>query len=189
MKFKVENICKKYKNNDVLKSFTYTFESGLYLLIGVNGAGKSTLLKIIAKVISPSNEDYIINEIKTAYLCEKCELSNENVLTFLNCVKKLNNSKTNIKELILKWNIPNKNIINLSKGNKQKVAILMMSLTDADVYLFDEPTDALDDSAKKLFCLLIGELLMKDKIVIISTHDKECFTPFMYTEIRLSCGD
>jgi ABC-type multidrug transport system ATPase subunit len=189
MKFEICNITKKYGKNVVLNNFSYSFESGLYLLTGVNGIGKSTLLKIIAKVIYPSNLNFRIERLKVAYLCEKTELSNIGVYSFLQSISKLSRVKINIKELIKKWKIPRRNIMNLSKGNKQKVAILMMILTYADLYLFDEPTDALDTDAKKLFIEYINELLLQGKIVIISTHDKECFKEMKYEELKLECLD
>lgn len=185
MNFSVENIWKKYGKNTVLKSFSYTFESGLYLLTGINGIGKSTLLKIIAKVINPTNSNYNIKSDKVAYLCEKTELSSDKVLVYLKTISKLNNKKIDLKKTIDKWNIPNKNISNLSKGNKQKVAILMMALTNANIYLFDEPTDALDIRGKELFCELIKEFIDLKKIVIICTHEKEYFKNISYKELNL----
>ena len=83
------------------------------------------------------------------------------------------------------WNIPNKNIMNLSKGNKQKVAILMMKYTISDVYLFDEPTDSLDKRGIELFADIIEKLLDENKVVIISTHEPSYFTKFEYNEVKL----
>lgn len=189
MNFKVENITKKYGKNIILNKFSYSFNSGLYLLTGINGIGKSTLLKIIAKVIYPSNLNYKIDREKVAYLCEKMELSNINSYTFLKEISKLNKVDVNVKMLMNKWKIPRRNIMNLSKGNKQKVSLLMMVLLEANIYLFDEPTDALDSFAKDLFVEYISSLLDKEKIVIICTHDKECFINLKYEEIKLGCLD
>lgn len=187
MNFRIENIWKNYGKNEVLKSYSYSFKSGLYLLLGINGVGKSTLLKIIAKVIKPTNYNYSIDTNKVAYLCEKAELSSDNVISYLKSISRLNKRKHDVSKLVKDWNIPNKNISKLSKGNKQKVAILMMMLTDANIYLFDEPTDALDTKAKEMFSNFISELISKDKIVIICTHEKECFKKFSYEELVLKC--
>ena len=188
MIFSIKNITKKYGKNVVINKFSYTFSNGLYLLTGINGVGKSTLLKIIAKVIYPSKLNYFIDEEKVAYLCEKIELLNSNVLSYLKVISKINNKKENLKELTNKWNIPNKNITSLSNGNKQKVAILSMYLAEANVYLFDEPTNALDDNGINLFLEFVNDLISNDKIVIISTHEKEHFTIFKYEEINLKCS-
>ena len=185
MIFNVSNITKKYGKNLVISNFSYSFKSGLYLLTGVNGVGKSTLLKLIARVIYPSNLNFKIDRLKVAYLCEKMELSNVSVYSFLKSISILNKVNVDIKELIKKWKIPKRNIVNLSKGNKQKVSILMMVLLNADIYLFDEPTDALDSDSKMLFLQFIKELVLKEKIVIVSTHDKECFNEVLYEELKL----
>lgn len=188
MKFEIINIHKKYNKLTVLNGFNYEFESGLYLLTGINGIGKSTLLKIIAKVINPTNINYSIDNKKVAYLCEKVELVNSNVVAFLNNIKKLNGVKTDVTKILNDWKVPNKNIGDLSKGNKQKVALIMMRLTKADIYLFDEPTDALDQEGINLFTNIINELLSENKIVVISTHEKSYFNKIDYKEVNLKCG-
>lgn len=189
MEFKIENITKKYGKNIVLNNFSYKFNSGLYLLTGNNGIGKSTLLKLIAKVIYPSNLNYKIDNIKTAYLCEKFDFCNINSYAFLKEISKINKIKIDVSSLMDKWKIPKRNIMNLSKGNKQKIAILMMMLTNVNLYLFDEPTDALDRVSKELFLEFIEGLIDNDKIVIIVTHDKELFTSLNFEEMKLECLD
>lgn len=184
MNLNLENIYKKYNKNVVLNKFNYEFKSGLYLFIGVNGSGKSTTLKIIARLINPTNLNYTLTNAKVAYLCEKIEIGSQRVSSFLKSVKRLNNSSLNIKEEMKKWRLPNKHISNLSKGNKQKCGIIMMMLADCDLYLFDEPTDALDEYSQMLFVGYIEELVKKDKIVIISTHEKSYFKNLKYTEVH-----
>ena len=188
MRFEIKNIYKKYGKNIVLNKLDYVFRDGLYLVRGINGIGKSTLLKTISKIITPSNINYYIDKNKVAYLCEKVELANLKPQEFLNSICKINKSKHNIKEDLIKWNIPNKKIYNLSKGNKQKVALLMMRYTIADLYLFDEPTDSLDEQGIILFEEMISELLSDGKIVIISTHEPSYFKNFKYEVLDLCSG-
>ena len=188
MNFNIKNIHKKYHRNYVLRRVDLNFQEGIYLVTGINGIGKSTLLKIIAKVINPTNTNYIIDDVKTAYLCEKIELVNNRPFPFLKAICNINKVKYDVKKDLNLWNIPNKNITNLSKGNKQKVAILMMKYTNADLYIFDEPTDSLDKRGIELYCDLITDLLNEEKIVIISTHEPSYFKNFNYQEIKLCSG-
>lgn len=54
----VEDLSKKYKNNDFfsLKNANFTIDEGdIVGLIGKNGSGKSTLLKILAKAQRPTS--------------------------------------------------------------------------------------------------------------------------------------
>lgn len=186
MNLRLKNIHKRYLENTVLNGYSYDFEKGLYLLVGSNGIGKSTLLKIISGVIKPSNINYMIDKDKVAYLCEKIELANINVLCFLKMICKINNTTFDIEDEVKRWKIPNKNINNLSKGNKQKTALLMMRFTEADVYLFDEPTDALDQEGITLFQEMIAKLVDEGKTIIISSHEKNYFKDFSYKELGLS---
>lgn len=185
MIFNIQNIYKKYKNNLVLKGFSYSFSQGVYLLTGINGIGKSTLLKIISRIIKPSNSNYKIDNLKVAYLCEKMELVNKKPSVFLSEICKINKTSFNIQEDLSKWEIPDKKIYNLSKGNKQKTSLLLMQYSNADIYLFDEPTDSLDKKGIEFFSLLIKELEEKEKIIIISTHEPSYFKNIKYKEIRL----
>ena len=179
------NIYKRYNRNLILNGFSYTFEPGLYLIVGKNGIGKSTLLKTLCGVIKPSNSNYVLDRIKTAYLCEKIELLNSKVLPFLKSVARINKMKYDIEKEMIIWNLPNKNIYNLSKGNKQKLGILMLMMADVDMYLLDEPTNALDDLSIRLLKCYIKRLLEKGKIVLISTHSKDVFEDLKYEEIML----
>lgn len=183
MIFKVSNYTKYYSKKCVVKKFSFEFKPGLYLLTGRNGSGKSTTLKLLTDIIFPSNYTYQKNHIKMSFLCEHIELINVKVVEFLKLFTNLCNTKMNYKILMNEWKIPNKKMNSLSKGNKQKLGILMMLLSESDAYLFDEPTDALDVDSIKLFNNAIKDLLDKQKIVIIATHEKEYFSKLIYQEI------
>ena len=185
MEFKVLHLKKKYHNNIIIRDFSYVFQSGLYLVLGKNGAGKSTLAKMIAKLVRPSNKDYQMTKIDLCYLNEKVELSNGLPLDYLKDIAILNGSHANIKDLIKMYNIPNKDMYSLSKGNKQKVAILMAYLQDASLYIFDEVTDALDKASLDLLKEYIKHLIYRDKIILVITHEPSYFKDFTYTELRL----
>lgn len=60
---------------------------------------------------------------------------------------------------------------NLSGGNQQKVVLAKWLLTNAKVFLFDEPTRGIDIGAKEEIYKLIIELASKNKIVIIVSSD------------------
>jgi ABC-2 type transport system ATP-binding protein len=77
--------------------------------------------------------------------------------------------------LMKEYQIPNKRIGDLSKGNLQKLGLLQILSLDADIYLFDEPMDGLDDYAKKVFRDAIKEKLKENKLVLISLHNKSYF--------------
>ena len=64
----------------------------------------------------------------------------------------------------------NKYIHQLSKGTKQKALIIKTLLSNADVFLLDEPLSGLDNKSRIVFMSLIKELQTKEKIIIIASH-------------------
>ena len=167
MEYIVRDVTKYYGKNGVIKHFSFDFHSGMYLIKGKNGDGKSTLVKLISGIIRPSNKDYWLSKDKICYLSERIELSNGKPSLFLAIIAKLNKIKVNIKELLNKWKILDKDMPSLSKGNKQKVAILMTYLTNANIYIFDEATDALDNEALSLFKEYLKTLIDNNDYFII----------------------
>ena len=62
-------------------------------------------------------------------------------------------------------------IRSLSGGNQQKVIIGRWLLTDADIYLFDEPTRGIDVGAKYEIYQIILDLAKKGKTVIVVSSE------------------
>lgn len=61
---------------------------------------------------------------------------------------------------------------NISDGQKMRIKFIRALLRDKSTYLLDEPTANLDNGSKELIVKMINEFL-KDKTIIISTHDQE----------------
>lgn len=83
------------------------------------------------------------------------------------------NIKETAKNLIdrvgIKTPSENQKVANLSGGNQQKVSIGKWMVSDADLYIFDEPTKGVDVGSKSDIYLLIGELAKRGKSVIYAT--------------------
>ncbi len=185
----IKNLVKKYHNNTILNNLSYVFEKGnLYIIRGDNGSGKSTLLKILSKISYKTSGEISGNE-RIAYLHDKPVFPYlMRVDDYLKTVIKLNNSNANYLDILEEYNIPNKRIFELSKGNKAKLGIAQVLLNDMDIYIFDEPIDGLDDFAKELFKNKILELIFNDKIVIMSLHEMNIFENDYYKLITLKDG-
>ena len=60
---KIENLCKRYGDTEVLKDFNLTVPKGsVYGLMGLNGAGKTTIIKHLAGFIKPDSGSVTIDE-------------------------------------------------------------------------------------------------------------------------------
>ena len=74
-----------------------------------------------------------------------------------------------IDELAIKVKHQSQNILELSGGNQQKVVVGKWLLSDADCFIFDEPTKGVDIGAKKDMFELIGGLVSQGKSVIYAS--------------------
>ena len=54
LELKLDRVSKHYKQKIVVDRLEYTFQKGVYGLLGENGAGKTTLLRMIAAVLRPT---------------------------------------------------------------------------------------------------------------------------------------
>ena len=75
------------------------------------------------------------------------------------------------KDLFNKLDIPlDKKIKSLSKGNKEKVHLILVLSRNAELYIFDEPIAGVDPAARDLIFRLILDNYNKSGSILISTH-------------------
>ncbi|MCJ8010935.1 sugar ABC transporter ATP-binding protein [Paenibacillus sp. KQZ6P-2] len=89
--------------------------------------------------------------------------------TFLSFKKEKEAAREIIRNLGIKTPSENTRVQNLSGGNQQKVAIGKWLITDAEVYIFDEPTKGVDVGAKKDIFELIFQLAKRGKCIIYAS--------------------
>lgn len=192
---KVENLCFQYPNTnvDVLKNVSFEIKSGEKVaIVGVNGAGKSTLLKIIAGYYQPDAGNVWYNK-EDIHQLETLEHREQVSFIFQNPIHYPGDFKDNIlwdrdldekhrsllRELDVKFldMLENnkklvsgfENSMDVSGGQWQKIALVRALNKNAEVFIFDEPTAALDPiSEVEIFDLFLKET--KEKTVILSTH-------------------
>lgn len=196
----ISNLNFKHNNQNIIfNDFKYNITKGTVIgLCGKNGAGKTTLLKILRGL--NTNYDgciYLYNknikDLSSTVLNNFISyVTQENFLFSKSIQENLILNNTNItKEKIIEIcnivgmhskikNLPNqyetilkKDNINLSGGEVQRLCIARALLKEADIYLFDEVTSAIDINSKKLIIDIINNLKLKNKTVIIVSHDNE----------------
>ncbi|HLS12051.1 MAG TPA: gliding motility-associated ABC transporter ATP-binding subunit GldA [Flavobacteriaceae bacterium] len=186
MSIQVDNIVKKYGEQEALKSISFSLNKGEIVgLLGPNGAGKSTLMKILTTYIKPTSgkatvNGYDIDEetIKVrqniGYLPEHnplyLDMYVREYLLYNASIYKVDKDK--IEGLIEQTGLSshaNKKIGELSKGFRQRVGLAAALLHDPEVLILDEPTTGLDPNQ----LIDIRELIKKvgkEKTVLLSTH-------------------
>lgn len=180
---RIKNLTKKYREKVVLKNLSVDFRFGSIVSIaGKNGCGKSTLLKIIAGLAEKDSGEVIIPEgkmvaalIETPFFFDGYN-GYDNISAFVGAV-----DRTEINKLAEAFDLSEEMSIRVSKyslGMRQKLGIIVTLLTNADVLLFDEPINALDQKAISVFKELITEQKRLGKLIIISSHDLSLINTF-----------
>ena len=173
---KLSKVTKTLKGHDVVKDVSLTFEKGnIYLLKGHNGSGKTMLLRLLCGLITPTSGTIEKGEYTYGVIIEtpsfvEHETARQN-LRFLASIQKKIDMK-GIEEASAKVNLSDvidKKVKKYSLGMKQRLAFCQAIMEDPDVYLLDEPFNALDDEHFDLILGMIQEM-KEDKLVVIAAH-------------------
>ncbi len=166
-----------------MRSITFKAqEPAIYVVLGPNGAGKTTLFRTIAGILKPYSGRVLFDgeDLSTS----KKERMRINYLSHYNAVpeemtvrraldyyaKIEGGSADGALSLLELEDLKDKKVSHLSQGQKKRVSIAKVFLTERDLYLLDEPTSNLDPAVSKE----IRDILMrlsKEKIVLYSSHN------------------
>lgn len=187
MKIKLENVSKRFKNENVLKGISYSFESGkIYSIVGRNGSGKSVLLKIIAGLylqdkgnVLFDNKNYnMINEIpnnlgivieQPSFINDLTGLENLKLLASIRNVATERDIVESLEIVNLKDDM-NKKYSKYSLGMRQKLSIAQAIMEQQKVILLDEPFNGIDRQSVVAIKEYLKKVKNEDKLIIITTH-------------------
>lgn len=186
----LKNVSKSFKDEEVVKSCTISFEEGcIYGIIGRNGSGKSVLLKLICGLYQP-DEGTI--QVMGKTLGKGQEFSDEvgamieapgflpgysgyQNLKFLAAIRKkigepeIKNAMTRVG---LDWK-SKKKVGKYSMGMKQRLSFAQAIMENPGILLLDEPTNGMDEKSVRDTRELLNELRNQGKLIIITSHIKE----------------
>lgn len=183
-----------YEARVILKDFQATFRKGRNYIVGDNGSGKTTLIELLCGLYRPDKgrifidgqdivqirKESLRNSISIVFadafildgtiydniLMGNTSASKEEIL---NAAKKAELHEF-IRSLPKQYDTEvGESGLNLSSGEKQKIALARVILRDTPVIIFDEFTRSIDIESKKSIYSVIRKL--EDKIIIIITHD------------------
>ncbi|AKU79921.1 ATP-binding cassette domain-containing protein [Spiroplasma turonicum] len=202
-----KKLTKKYKNGYGIFDIDLIINYGsVFGYLGPNGAGKSTSIRALLGFIKPTsgNANILIDEDKinkfTSYdswtdsskVNRKVgyvpgEIAFPENLTGIQFIKeiyglrKLDNWDY-VNELIQYWNVDvSIKIKKLSKGNKQKIALITAWMHNPDIIILDEPTTGLDPLMQQKFIDLVNKSKNEGKAIILSSH--------VFSEIEKVCDN
>lgn len=184
----------KYKELTAVNNISFNIEEGeLVGYIGENGAGKSTTIKMLTGLLTPTSGKVVVNRIIPN---EKRIENNKNigavfgqktqlwwdlpVIESFRLIKKMykipeNEYRKNLKkftEILKLEDLLEKQVKNLSLGQKMRCEIAATFLHNPKIVYLDEPTIGLDVFVKENIRKFIKDINKEKKTtVILTTHD------------------
>lgn len=157
----------------------------VYGFLGPNGAGKSTTIKLLMNFLQPTagganilSKDVVKDSVELkksiGYLSGDIALYPKmNGKQFLEYMGELQpgSDKKYIAKLVKKFKFDeSKKLGELSRGNRQKVAIIQAFMHKPEVLILDEPTSGLDPLMQEAYFELIKEARKRGSAVFVSSH-------------------
>ncbi|WP_342268534.1 ATP-binding cassette domain-containing protein [Spiroplasma endosymbiont of Aspidapion aeneum] len=184
---KIKDITKVYGPKNGNFKININIEKGqVYGIVGPNGAGKTTLIRQILGFIKPNSGSITINNLDawknrdlvmefTGYVAGEIALYRDFTgIKYLNLVAdyKKNIDGEFVNKLIAHFEIDTKvKIKKMSKGMKQKIAIIAATMHKPSFLVLDEPTSGLDPVMQGQFNTLIAKLKNDyQSTIIICSH-------------------
>lgn len=174
----IEHLTKAYTERKLFDDAQFSVNEGEKIgVIGINGTGKSTLLRILAGD-ETADEGTVTrgNHVVIRFLTQQQAFDEES--TALEAVMRDNRTELNqwslesdAKTMLNQLKIPDfyQKIGELSGGQKKRVALAQVLLSDADILILDEPTNHLDN---EMSAWLEDYLIRFRGAVVMVTHDR-----------------
>ena len=162
--------------NPILKSTSATIERGdKIVLIGANGKGKSTLLRIIAGTEQMKGERKLGHNVNFSFYAQHQLESLHMEETLLEELKYADASKseTELRSVLGCFLFGGEDVFKkikvLSGGEKSRVALAKILISEANFLLLDEPTNHLDMQSVNI---LVQALDQYEGTYVVVSHDR-----------------
>lgn len=179
----VENLTKRFGSTVALDNVNLTLTGGKIVgLLGPNGSGKTTLIKLINGLLTPNEGSVTVGgfapgvqtKAMVAYLPDNIYLSGW--MTIEQIVNYFTDFYADFRperayEMLDRLGIEKtKRLKTLSKGNKEKVCLILTMSRNAKLYVLDEPIAGVDPAARDYVISTILNNYNPEATVLLSTH-------------------
>lgn len=182
----VRGVTKRYGDTVGVDDVSFRVHTGEILgLLGPNGSGKTTLLRMMLGLLHITSGSISIFgrditdggpslRARIGYLPGNIGLYDQQTvhqyLEFVAALRALDLSAS-ARTLCERFDLdPSRKIAELSRGMKQKVAVIQAFMHAPDVLLLDEPTSGLDPLVQREFESLVDETRLRGATIVISSH-------------------
>lgn len=192
----IENVTFKYRNSEnILQDFNLRINEGETIaIVGRNGSGKSTIGKLISGIIKPKSGKIYIDDLDISNRKNYEEIRKkvgivfqnpENQIIFNNIYDEISFSLKTLEDKEIKNRIDEalndvemlkykeKDLYNLSLGQKQRVMIAEILAKHPKYIILDEPTTMIDSVGKDKIHNIIKKLKSLGYTIILITNNSE----------------
>ena len=167
----LENVTKSFGNRELLKINKLEINDGEKVgIVGKNGAGKTSLIN---RILSNDENVRISGQAKIGYFSQDLSILDNEATVFQNVMNDTIQSEVTVRNILANLNIKGneayKKVGVLSGGERVKVSIAKLLVSDYNVLILDEPTNFLDIPSIEALEKLLREY--KGTILLV-THDK-----------------
>ena len=176
-------LTKSYGSFTALKNLDLNLERGRFIcLLGPNGSGKTTTIKLLNGLLQPTAGTVTINGMQpgrgthsiVSYLPDRaCLDENMKVADIIDFFSDFYRDFDRVKatEMLNTLNLPSLSRLKaLSKGNREKVQLILTMSRRAQLYILDEPIAGVDPAARDYILNTILANYSEDASVLLSTH-------------------
>ncbi|MEZ2275804.1 MAG: metal ABC transporter ATP-binding protein [Microcoleus sp.] len=199
----IENVTVAYHGKVALHSASLQLKAGTICgLVGMNGAGKSTLFKAIMGFVHPNTGRILINGLPIS------QVQKRNLVAYVPQSEEVDwNFPVNVYDVVMMgrygymnllripraidkqavreslervemWDMRDRQIGELSGGQKKRTFFARALAQQGTVLLLDEPFAGVDIKTEKMMINLLMELRQTGHTILVSTHDLESITTF-----------
>lgn len=192
---KIEHLTRDYGNNKGVFDVSFELEKGeIFGFLGPNGAGKTTTIRHLLGFLKPQKGSLSIMDYDCTKEADKIqrqlgyipgEISFMDEMTgkeFIEFIARYRGMRGlgRAEELIQRFDLNTSGKIRkMSKGMKQKIAIVCAFMDSPSVIILDEPTSGLDPLMQKEFTDLLLEEKEKGATILMSSH--------IFEEVEKTC--
>ena len=180
-------LTKNYGTRRAVDRVNLTVERGeVFGYLGPNGAGKTTTIRLLLGLLRPTAgraevfgldawRDSVRIHARTGYLPGDAglyeRLTGRDIVTYFAGLRRRPADVASAVKLAERFDLDlSRRVKALSRGNRQKLALVQAFMSNPDLAVLDEPTSGLDPIAQQEFHQLLHETTARGGTVVLSSH-------------------